>query len=152
MRIAALLFGLLVSVPAYGDTLIGNWTCTDENSEGHMISDVSFSRSGRFKGDMQIFFTENGVVFAKARAKYRANYKISDGYLEESPTSVRIRSFIADGVDIRRGIEAKQLKQRLLKPGVGPKIVFRSPVSVDLVREDGTAISCLRKGTTLPTS
>ncbi len=118
-----------------------------------MSSHVAFLKSGIMKSEMRIAYFRNGAVFAEALVQYRSRYEVIDGTLVDHPISAKIRSFNADGQDIRNSSLAKDLEQMLISESdEKPEIQFRGANKMDLVRKDGSKIQCTRDSKSLETS
>lgn len=106
---------LLLATQAQAESIVGTWDCVDQVKGARLQAEMFFSNKGKMRGDMRIFyFDEQGKQIGEGRFDYRANYRLEGSSLYETPKKARILRYTAFGVDIRRGIEARQTRDSLL--------------------------------------
>ena len=129
--------------------LLGKWYCYDpeETVDGltiAMAANVEFKENGQFRATMKLIFKDSELE-ATALVKYRSNWTLRDGYLDDRPTSAVVRSLKANGRDLRDSSFAKDIKADLMKysPNNKAKVAFVSDTKMSL-KSKNTTIHCKR--------
>ncbi len=143
LRILPLTFGL--AAPLHAQSLVGDWTCTENAPDGTSHSTVRMTDDGKSYWTVRFDVQEEGTTIV-GDIVTNGTYKLKGTKIWDKPQKIKINSLTMDGIDISKGPIAWLVKKELKKASKTPSEIVSLTKSNLVVRTEGVDTKCKRVG------